>query len=170
MTVFPAADAGATQALGAALAQALVQSLEGAVVYLCGELGAGKTTFVRGVLRGLGYTGAVRSPTYTLVEGYETCGRMLYHLDLYRIADPVELEFLGVRELDAPEHWVFIEWPERGEGRLPRPDLELGFTVSGSGRRVKSSPATVKGEALLGLWQGRAVGQNASQRAQKPGV
>ncbi|KZY71009.1 hypothetical protein A3742_11330 [Oleiphilus sp. HI0071] len=131
----------ATAEFGARLAKALsAQALPLIVIYLQGELGAGKTTLVRSVLRGFGYQGSVKSPTYTLVEEYEVLGRKIYHFDLYRLADPEELEFMGMRdflnpELEALDGIVcFVEWPEKGRGLLPQPDLELGLTVDGEGR------------------------------------
>lgn len=150
MIAFNVADATAMDFLGANLGRALTT---GAVVYLHGELGAGKTTLVRGVLRGLGFTGHVRSPTYTLVEGYEFAARRLYHLDLYRIRGAEELEYLGVRDLDDPDLWVFAEWPERGEGRLPTSDLVLNFDVQEPGRRVRAEPHGRRGQDLVQSWK-----------------
>lgn len=127
-------DAAATEALGARLAKRL---RPGDVIYLQGDLGAGKTTLVRGLLRALGYTGPVRSPTYTLVESYAFDGRpTVHHLDLYRLADPEELEWLGIRDLCGGEAITLIEWPERGRGLLPPPDLTLDLAPSGCGRRA----------------------------------
>ncbi|HEX5339616.1 MAG TPA: tRNA (adenosine(37)-N6)-threonylcarbamoyltransferase complex ATPase subunit type 1 TsaE [Gammaproteobacteria bacterium] len=146
-----AVDTAATEALGTALAGVLRDT--GVVVYLQGELGAGKTTLVRAVARGLGITGAVRSPTYTLVEGYELPQGMLYHLDLYRIAAIGELEFLGIRELEAPDNRVFIEWPERAAGGLPAADLELLLEAEGEGRVCSVRPRTPRGEQILANWQ-----------------
>lgn len=154
MSAFAVVDEEAMGRLGAALARALS---EDAVVYLNGDLGAGKTTLVRGVLRGLGHTGRVRSPTYTLVEGYEVAGRTLYHLDLYRISDPGELEFLGVRELDTPGQWVFIEWPERGAGALPPADLSVHFAVTEPGRLLTLEALTGRGQALARAWSREAA-------------
>ena len=151
MKVFTVADAAAMDALGETLARAMEGG--GAVVYLCGELGAGKTTLVRGVLRGLGYTGRVRSPTYTLVEGYETPGHDFYHLDLYRIAVPGELEFLGVRELDDPAHRLFIEWPERGGEALPKADLEIRIQVREQARSVSFQALSERGRQLAAAWE-----------------
>lgn len=150
MTEFTPADAAATHALGANLGRALEG---GAVVYLQGELGAGKTTFVRGVLDGLGFKGHVRSPTYTLVEGYEIDGHHLYHLDLYRIRGTEELEYLGIRELDAPELLVFVEWPERANGSLPVPDLILGFELQEPGRKLSVQTPSKRGRELARAWQ-----------------
>ena len=147
------ADAAAMDALGETLARAMEG---GAVVYLRGELGAGKTTLVRGVLRGLGYAGRVRSPTYTLVEGYETPGHGFYHLDLYRIAAPGELEFLGVRELDDPAHRIFIEWPERGGEALPEADLEIHIQVRELARSVSFQALSERGRQLTAAWESHA--------------
>jgi len=108
-------------------------------VFLQGELGAGKTTLVRGILRALGYDGAVKSPTYTLLEPYELADRMVFHFDLYRIGDSEELDFIGMDELlDAPAIKL-IEWPERAEDRLPRPDIDIHFSFQAEGRRVEVS-------------------------------
>jgi len=125
-------DEGATRSLGAALAEALPAGL----VCLRGELGAGKTTLVRGLLRHLGHEGAVRSPTYTLVETYTPGQRRVHHLDLYRLADPEELEFIGLRDLLQPGDLVLVEWPERGAGVLPEPVLTLTLEHTGAGREV----------------------------------
>ncbi len=138
-------DANATAALGARLAQRLPAH---AVVELHGDLGAGKSTLARALLRALGVTGTIRSPTYTLVEHYPLpAGGMALHLDLYRIADPGELEFLG---LDAGEIrlWL-IEWPERGQGGLPPVDLKIELEVEAVGRRCRLQPASAVGEAWV---------------------
>lgn len=121
------------RSLGAALAGALLQvSGKGPgaaiVVAIQGELGAGKTTLVGGLINALGITGAVRSPTYTLIEPYEAHGRHLYHLDLYRLADPQEVAALGIRDLLLSDAVLLIEWPERGVGALPDADLAIAIT------------------------------------------
>ncbi len=125
----------ATLALGAELA-GLLTAQDGfatdAVVYLKGELGAGKTTLVRGILRALGFTGPVKSPTYTLLEPYED--QSIYHFDLYRIGDGGELDFIGIDEYMAARSIKLIEWPERAGGRLPRPDIEIALCAEGGGR------------------------------------
>lgn len=127
------ADETAMITLGCRLAAALPES--GLVVTLRGDLGAGKTTLVRAMLRELGVTGHVRSPTYTLVEPYDLGGRHAYHLDLYRVGDPEELEFLGVRDLDPAIDLVFVEWPERGEPLLPLADVRIAIAVTEGGER-----------------------------------
>jgi len=139
-------DAAATEAAGAALGPALPQSL---VVYLHGDLGAGKTTLVRGLLRALGHPGRVPSPTYTLVEPYELGGWELKHLDLYRIADPEELEFLGVREMEGV---ALIEWPERGGHFLPPPDMSCHLGVVTEGRTLQVKGDTARGRVVCEAW------------------
>ena len=132
------ADADATDALGAQLARTRPAH---AVVHLHGDLGAGKSTLARALLRALGVQGAIRSPTYTLVERYPLAdGGEAWHLDLYRIADAGELEFLG---LDGAEVrlWL-VEWPERGAGALPAPDLTVELAMRGPGRRARLVPGT----------------------------
>jgi len=136
------ADAAATEAIGARLARALSQRA-GLVVFLHGDLGAGKTTLVRGWLRALGVTGTIRSPTYTLVEPYEVDGRGLLHLDLYRLSDPLELEQLGLYDTPPERSVWLVEWPERGAGQLPQADLRIHLQVADAGReiRIESSEA-----------------------------
>jgi len=107
------------------------------VVYLEGDLGTGKTTLARGVLRGLGHAGPVRSPTYTLLEPYELESMRLYHLDLYRLGDPEELEYLGLRDLLDEESLLLVEWPERGAGALPPPDLRIRLAHAGEARTLE---------------------------------
>ncbi len=119
-------------------------------VALCGELGAGKTTFVAGVLAALGHPGAVRSPTYTFVEPYSLSGREVHHCDLYRLRDPEEVEDLGLRELRGGRHWLFVEWPGRAGDRLGNPDLEVHFDYQDSGRRLRFSGCSPTGRAIVG--------------------
>ncbi|HEY9198026.1 MAG TPA: tRNA (adenosine(37)-N6)-threonylcarbamoyltransferase complex ATPase subunit type 1 TsaE [Gammaproteobacteria bacterium] len=140
------ADAAAMETLGAALAKVIQGGL---IIHLNGELGAGKTTLVRGLLRGLGHAGSVRSPTYTLVEPYELAGRQIYHLDLYRLGDPEELEWIGLRDLLDADSLALIEWPERGRGMLPQADLELTLEYFGTGRRVTLTGHSEAGAAVI---------------------
>lgn len=138
-------DADATDALGAALARTRPPL---AVVHLHGDLGAGKSTLARALLRSLGVTGAIRSPTYTLVERYPLHdGGEAWHLDLYRIGQAGELEFLG---LDGGEATLWlVEWPERGQGALPPTDLVVHLAMEGDGRRAELEPRSDAGKAWL---------------------
>lgn len=150
MTVRLLASADATETLGRALAATAPAR---AVVYLEGDLGAGKTTLARAFLRQLGVEGAVRSPTYTLIERYPVPSGEIAHLDLYRIADPDELEFLGLDDLAADARLWLVEWPERGAGALPRADLRIRLAVDGNGRcaeLVGDTPAGMAWLAALG--------------------
>lgn len=140
-------DAPAMEALGATIAAGL---RAGQVIFLHGELGAGKTTLVRGLLRGLGYAGAVKSPTFTLVEPYNVAQVRLYHFDLYRMRDPEELEFLGIRDYLEGEGACIIEWPERGAGVLPQPDVDVFIDRVDHGRTVRLVSNTDNGAVLLG--------------------
>jgi tRNA threonylcarbamoyladenosine biosynthesis protein TsaE len=135
--------------LGAGLAAALDGGRSGLMLFLHGELGAGKTTLVRGILRGLGYTGAVKSPTYTLVEPYQMSGLTVYHFDLYRLNDPEELEFIGVRDYLEGSGVCLVEWAERGAGVLPVPDVDIVIERQEKGRVVRFSSGTDKGAMLL---------------------
>lgn len=146
MSNCPLPSPEATEALGARLAGAVPA---GAVVYLCGDLGAGKTTLARGWLRALGHTGAVRSPTYTLVEPYALAEQPVVHLDLYRLTDPRELEFLGVRDFVDGRTVMLVEWPERGHGVLPPPDLTVELRYAGDGRSARLQARSALGEAAL---------------------
>ncbi|MFW5825059.1 MAG: tRNA (adenosine(37)-N6)-threonylcarbamoyltransferase complex ATPase subunit type 1 TsaE [Marinobacter sp.] len=145
------ADEAATVAAGKSLANAVKQvALEqGLVIFLHGSLGAGKTTFSRGFIQGLGHEGAVKSPTYTLVEPYEHLEPATWHFDLYRLGDPEELEFMGIRDYLTPGNVCLVEWPERGAGILPMPDLELTLTPDRGGRALVLLPRTGTGRRLL---------------------
>lgn len=138
--------AAATEALGARLSQ-VVQP--GCILYLQGELGAGKTTLARGLLHGLGHRGAVKSPTYTLVEPYLLNAWRLFHWDLYRLSDPEEMEFLGLRDQLDGDALLVIEWPERGRGALPPADLALTLSYTDTGRQCQLEPLSPVGVALL---------------------
>src|SRR5688500_11056938 len=143
-------NADATDALGAALAR--TRPARG-VVHLRGDLGAGKSTLARALLRALGVRGAIRSPTYTLVERYPLSpGGEAWHLDLYRIGNGAELEFLGL-DSDEATLWL-VEWPERGEGFLPPADLRVELEVAGAGRRATVTGLTETGLAWLARLQG----------------
>ena len=140
-------DEAATVAAGSAIGRALTS---GAVVFLVGELGAGKTTFTRGVLRALGHAGSVKSPTNTLCEPYDLAELGQFcHLDLYRLSDPEELEFLGIRDYIASGAMLFIEWPSKGEGWLPTPDLQVALVDSNNGRELTITVLTDNGEAVV---------------------
>ena len=151
----PLKDSAATEAAGACLGP--LMPVGGLVVYLQGDLGAGKTTLVRGLLRALGHTGRVPSPTYTLVEPYTLGGRELKHLDLYRIADPEELAFLGIRDMGGI---LLIEWPERGPHFLPPPDIVCRLVTAAPGRVLDAAGESDTGKALCQAWE-RAAGMKS---------
>ena len=139
-----------TEDFGARLARARPDQDDAlAVVYLTGDLGAGKTTLTRGFLRAQGIKAAVRSPTYTLVEIYETGALTSVHLDLYRLNDPAELDNLGLREWATAGHLWLIEWPERAAERLPGADLVLTLTAGEAGHDVEVTARTALGGAWL---------------------
>ncbi|KZC21971.1 tRNA threonylcarbamoyladenosine biosynthesis protein TsaE [Rhodanobacter thiooxydans] len=139
-------DEAATAALAARLAGVLD---EGMVVYLHGPLGAGKTSFARALLTALGVGERVKSPTYSLIEGYAARDRAAWHLDLYRIAGPGELEWLGLDALAEPSALVLVEWPERGTGALPAADLDVRLGYAGQGRRASLRALTARGQRWL---------------------
>jgi tRNA threonylcarbamoyladenosine biosynthesis protein TsaE len=140
------ADAEATEALGARLA---ATRPDRAVVHLQGDLGAGKSTLARALLRALGVTGTIRSPTYTLIERYALPGGEAAHLDLYRLGDAAELDFLGLDELqDAAALWL-VEWPERGGTALPAPDLVIRLVLEAAGRRAVLEPTSDVGREWI---------------------
>ena len=120
----------------------------GEVIFLEGDLGMGKTTLSRGMLRGFGHQGSVKSPTYTLVEPYEVADRTIYHFDLYRLGDPEELEYLGIRDYFSDQAVCLIEWPDRGAGVLPECDFLLTITLQDRGRRINWQVNTEKGQRL----------------------
>ncbi len=123
----------AMEAAGAALVKNLATP---AVIYLRGDLGAGKTTLVRGALRQLGHSGLVKSPTFTLVESYSLSDIEVYHLDLYRISDPEELEYIGIREFNSGSTLCFIEWPDLGAPLIPNANIEVKIEYVTEGRRL----------------------------------
>ena len=140
------------QVLGRAIGAA-VDATEGTfIIALEGELGAGKTTLVGGILRSYGVTGPVRSPTYTLIEPYETARRAVYHMDLYRLTDPGEVEPLGIRDLLTGSNLLLIEWPSRAEGAIPTADLwiDIAYPPEGTaGRRVRLTPHSLNGANVV---------------------
>jgi tRNA threonylcarbamoyladenosine biosynthesis protein TsaE len=133
-----------------ALAQRLAARLKpGMVIYLHGDLGAGKTTLVRGVLNALGYTGRVKSPTYTLLEPYRAGGLDLRHFDLYRLHDEEEWEAAGFRDEFDGNNIFFIEWPEKAQGLIPQADVEIGFEILAHGRNAEIQANTEMGRQCL---------------------
>ncbi len=128
-------DQESTERFGAALARGL-SSCPGLVVFLEGELGAGKTTLARGCLRALGAAGPIRSPTYTLIEPYQLDGRDLLHMDLYRLRSPDELEGLGLDDYSPQRSWWLIEWPAQGGDRLPPADLQIVLQIHDQKRKI----------------------------------
>lgn len=119
------------------------------IVYLYGNLGAGKTTLVRGFLNALGHYSIVKSPTYTLVESYQLQGKHIHHIDLYRITDPEELELIGIRDYFLEEAICLAEWPEKAQYYLPTADLSCYILIKNSGREITLKSNTAKGRILL---------------------
>lgn len=147
------ADEAATLRFGRQLARATFAApgppaTAGGMIYLHGELGAGKTTLARGLLRGYGHQGPVKSPTYTLLEPYESAGLRIYHFDLYRLADPREVEYLGAEECFGPGNLCVVEWPERGGDALPAPDLRVRLAAADAGRALDCRGESEKGRAM----------------------
>ena len=132
---FHASSEAEMMELGARLAGEL--AVGGQVITLSGELGAGKTTLVRGMLRGLGFEGRVKSPSYGLIESYDIGGLDIHHLDLYRLGEPEELDFIGIEDLIGPDSVLLIEWPERAGWRLLAATRAISILVSGKGRRLR---------------------------------
>lgn len=159
---FTLKDEEATLDFGAALARATFLNPDdaqtksgepgcrtmGVVIYLLGDLGAGKTTLTRGFLRGFGFHGAVKSPTYTLVEPYEFSLCKIYHFDLYRLTDPAEVQYLGIDDYFQQQNICLLEWAERGRDLIPAPDLSISLRGTGTGREISCQTHTAKGERI----------------------
>lgn len=139
-------DEAATLSFGGRLAKCMRPGLS---IYLHGDLGAGKTTLVRGLLHGLGHAGKVKSPTYTLVEPYVVSGLNLYHFDLYRFNDPEEWEAAGFRDHFNPDTICLVEWPEKARALLPAPDIDITLTPADGGRQVTLHAPTAAGAQTL---------------------
>ncbi|NMP17021.1 tRNA (adenosine(37)-N6)-threonylcarbamoyltransferase complex ATPase subunit type 1 TsaE [Thalassotalea sp. Y01] len=143
-------DEQQTVAFGATLAAALqTLDLQSLVVFLHGDLGAGKTTLTRGFVQAMGHNGNVKSPTYTLVEPYELPPWHIYHFDLYRLADPEELEYMGIRDYFLQKSCCFVEWSEKGAGLLPPEDLIIDLSYNGHERLINVTANTSVGELIL---------------------
>jgi tRNA threonylcarbamoyladenosine biosynthesis protein TsaE len=153
------ADESETIAVGDGLAKVLLSQDEQSekaqsalIVYLNGDLGAGKTTLTRGFVRGMGHQGNVKSPTYTLVEPYELPPWQVYHFDLYRLSDPEELEYMGIRDYFAENSCCFIEWPEKGAGILAKADIVIELDYKDEQRSIELSALSARGEAVLACY------------------
>ena len=142
------ADEAASMSLAARLAP-LLMDLH--LVTLRGDLGAGKTTLVRGMLSALGYSGRVKSPTYTLVEPYEIDSKTVFHFDLYRLTDPEELEYIGFSDYLDETSLCLVEWPEKAAGMLPVADLDISLVMKDSGREVSLGAETEAGKRVVKL-------------------
>ena len=142
-------SAADTEALAGRLAALRPADDQLTVLFLCGELGAGKTTFARGFLAALGVRDAVRSPTYTLLELYGLGAVTAVHVDLYRLRGAAELELLGLRDLARPAHVWLVEWPERGPGALPHPDLRVTLSIASGSHAVDIEASSPRGEEWL---------------------
>lgn len=142
-------DETATIDMGKQIARVVQQLSTSLVVYLHGDLGAGKTTLTRGFVQGMGHQGKVKSPTYTLVEPYELPPWQVYHFDLYRLADPEELEYMGIREYFSQQSCCFVEWPEKGQDMIPSADIELWLHYVNEQREITLQANNSTGNSIL---------------------
>jgi len=144
-------DEAATIAIGTGLASVLKNTTtqQALVVYLNGDLGAGKTTLTRGFVRGMGHKGNVKSPTYTIVEPYELANWRIFHFDLYRLADAEELEYMGIRDYFNNDCCCFIEWPEKGAGLLAKADLTISMAYQDEQRIINIYAESVYGDYVM---------------------
>lgn len=146
-------DSAAMCDFGAKLVKALSQlaTQQAIVFYLNGDLGAGKTTLSRGIIQALGHQGNVKSPTYTLVEEYPLPQKTVYHFDLYRLSDPEELEFMGIRDYFATPCLCLIEWSEKGKGLLAAPDLIVQIDYKNDAREIHLQASSATGQKIIDL-------------------
>jgi len=144
-------DETATLALGRAIA--LLCPKHHFTIHLQGDLGAGKTTFSRGFLQGLGHNGKVKSPTYALVEPYTIKGRPVFHFDLYRVSDPEELDYLGLEDYFTDTSICLIEWPQQGKGILPAPDLLIQLNYQQNSREATLQPFSETAKKIVSSLQ-----------------
>lgn len=151
-------DPAGTELFGAALARAG----EPCVIYLQGDLGAGKTTLVRGFLRALGHEGRVKSPSFSVLECYTPGRHTVFHLDLYRLSDAGEVAYLGLDSFQPALDWLLVEWPEHGRGWLPGADIVVMLDFSGSGRLAKLVPKTPRGTGITAAWAGKIQAKTTS--------
>lgn len=142
-------DEASMRALGGKLASAVSDKNVNRVIFLYGQLGAGKTTLARGFLQGLGYEGRIKSPTYTLVEPYEFSECIVFHFDLYRLQNPYELEAIGIQDYFIPNTICLIEWPDHGKDLLPIPDLSCYINMQADSREIKMIAHSIGGETIL---------------------
>ena len=143
--LFDLLDEAATIELGIKIAKNVkISDKKPLIITLSGDLGRGKTTFVKGFMKGLGYNGLVKSPTYAIVEPYDKLTSPTFHFDLYRLSEPSELEYIGIRDYLIPGNICIFEWPEKAKGILPQVDIEIKFDLKGEGRVVKLTINTLE--------------------------
>ena len=131
------------------ISKRIIENVTSKIILVYGDMGAGKTTLIKSIVKNLGSKDDVSSPTFSIVNEYETINDLIYHFDLYRLADPEELEYLGIRDYFDGESLCLIEWPERGEGVLPQPDIEIELKLEGRGRKLNLKSGTDLGSRLI---------------------